>query len=126
MSSQTPSTENPLGVDCQSVNGVQVLRFHNAKILSEHSVSELGNRLLDCLQTTPDPPRMVVSFAGVSFLSSAGVGKLILVQRKIKERGGELKLCDLGPSALDVFKVAHLQDYFAIHTDLNGALSSFA
>jgi anti-anti-sigma factor len=125
MSLPSSSIDNPLGFEAQSLNGVQILRFHNAKILSEQSVNELGNRLLGSLDLCASPPRMAVSFNGISFLSSAAIGKLILLQRKIKERGGELKLCDLNSSTLDVFRVAHLSDYFDIRPDLNSALSTF-
>jgi anti-sigma B factor antagonist len=124
VASVSPSKENPLGFERQEMGGAQVMRFHAAKILSEQTVSEFGNRLLDVIQEVPDPPRLVVSFAGVYFLSSAGVGKLVLIQRKVKERGGELKLCDLAPTTLEVFKVARLQDYFSIYTDVNSALAS--
>jgi anti-anti-sigma factor len=124
VSSVSPSKENPLGVELEETGGAHVMRFHSAKILSEHTVSEFGTRLLDAIQKIPDPPRLIVSFAGVHFLSSAAVGKLILVLRKIKERGGELKLCDLAPTTLDVFKVTRLLDYFSIHPDLSSALAS--
>ena len=53
-------------------------------------------------------------------------GKLILLHRKIKERGGELKLCEIHPTTYDIFRVAHLHDYFDIRTDLNSALASFS
>jgi anti-sigma B factor antagonist len=120
------STDNPLGFEEQLVNGVRVLRFHNARILSEQSVNELGKRLLSSLEACEDPPRMTISFGGVQFLSSAAIGKLILVQRKVKERAGELKLCDMNSSTLDIFRVAHLADYFDIRPDLNSALSTFS
>ena len=125
MSLPTASTDNPLGFEAQPVNGVQVLRFHQAKILNEQSVSELGNRLFSSLEACGSPPRMAICFGGVSFLSSAAIGKLVFLRRKIKERGGELKLCDLSSSTLDIFRVRALSDYFDIRPDLDSALSTF-
>jgi anti-sigma B factor antagonist len=126
VSPPTPTTDNPLGFEAEQLNGVQVLRFRNAKILSESSLNEMGNRLLASLEACENPPRIAISFAGVSFLSSAAVGKLILLQRKVKERNGELKLCDLSASTYDVFRIARLSDYFDIRPDLNSALSAFS
>jgi anti-anti-sigma factor len=120
----TTPGDNFLGVETENILGVTVLRFHNAKILSDRSVFEMGDRLLACLESIEDPPRVAISFKGVNFLSSAGIGKLILVLRKIKERGGELMLCDLDPATLDVFRVAHLLDFFKIYPDLDAALAS--
>jgi len=75
-----------------------------------------------CIDSAPQPPRLIISFEGVSFLSSAALGKLIMVNRRIKERGGELKLCTLAPTTLEVFRVAHLDDYFHIDRDLDTAV----
>ncbi|HEV3162854.1 MAG TPA: STAS domain-containing protein [Isosphaeraceae bacterium] len=116
--------DNPLGVETQEVNGVHVFRFHNAKILSDHSVQEMGNRLLTCLATISDPPHLAISFEGVQFFSSAAIGKLIMIQRKVKERSGELLLFDVNATTQDAFRVAHLQDYFKFYPDLPAALAA--
>lgn len=120
------AADNPLGWERQDVQGISVFRFHNARILSDRSVQELGDRFTAFLSSLDGPPRVVISFQGVTFLSSAALGKLILLQRKVKERGGELKLCDIHPPNLEVFRVAHLNDYFMIYPDLNSALGAFA
>lgn len=120
------SNHNPLGAESHDVNGICVLRFHHAKILSDRSVQELGDCLASLLDTMAGPPRLVISFEGVNFLSSAALGKLILLQRKVNERGGQLKFCDIHAANLEVFRVAHLNDYFKIYSDLNSALGAFA
>jgi anti-sigma B factor antagonist/stage II sporulation protein AA (anti-sigma F factor antagonist) len=122
----TPPAENFLGIETERIDGVEVLRFQNAKILSDKSVQEMGDRLLACLDTLDDPPRLAISFEGVTFLSSAGIGKLIFLQRKVKERGGELLLCDLNKTTEDVFRVAHLTDFFRIYPNLDAALAASA
>ncbi len=122
----TRPSENPLGIEMERVNDVHVLRFHNAKILNERSVNEMGSRLLACIASSEGPPKIVIRFDSVSFLSSMAIGKLVMVQRKVKERGGELRLCDLKPSTLDIFRVSHLIDYFQIYPDPETALADFA
>ncbi len=122
----TQPSENPLGIVMEQVEDVHVLRFHNAKILNERSVNEMGNRLLDCVSSSEGPPKIVVRFDSVSFLSSMAVGKLVMVQRKVKERGGELKLCDLKPSTLDIFRASRLIDYFEIYPDSETAMGDFS
>jgi anti-anti-sigma factor len=124
MSSTIPSGAPTL--ESEALEGALLLRIKNAKILTEHSVNDMGERILQCLQNASDPPRILISFCDVQFLSSAGVGKLILIQRRIKERGGELVLCDMTPSTIDVFRVAHLQDYFRIFPDVTSALAAFS
>jgi anti-sigma B factor antagonist len=124
----TPTTnppDNPLGVEVQEHDGVRVVRFHGAKILNDRSVHEMGSRLLDAIEQA-GVPRLIVCFDGVNFLSSSAIGKLVTVSRKVKERGGDLRLCNLSPATFEVFRVAHLDDYFHIHPDLNSALGAFA
>lgn len=117
-------TDNPLGIETRQVDGVEVVQFHNAKILSASSVRELGERVMARVDNLADPPRMAIDFDGVNFLSSAAIGKLILVQRKLKARAGKLRLCGLSPASYDVFRVANLHDYFSICTDVPSAVSS--
>jgi anti-anti-sigma factor len=119
-------SENGLGIESRQVDGVEVVQFHNAKILSENSVRELGDRMMATVDGLPDPPRLAINFDGVNFLSSAAIGKLILVQRKLKSRSGALRLCGLSPTSYDVFRVANLHDYFAISPDVPSAVSSLS
>ncbi len=126
MSTPTPPTENPLNAAVQEVNGVKVLSFQAAKVLSDRTIADFGNQLMALLNSSEGAPRIVLSFRGVTFLSSAAIGKLIMVHRKIKERGGELRLCSLSPTTYDVFRVAHLQDLFAIDPDVDSSLSNFS
>jgi anti-anti-sigma factor len=120
----TPPAENTLGIETERIDGVEVLRFQNAKILSDKSVQEMGDRLLACLDTLDDPPRLAISFESVTFLSSAGIGKLIYLHRKVKERGGELLLCDMNRNTEDVFRMAHLADFFRIYPNVGAALAA--
>jgi anti-anti-sigma factor len=118
------SSDTPLRLRIESEDGVQVVRFQDAKILSERAVSAMGDQLLRCIEEVEGPPRMVICFEGVTFLSSMGVGKLVTIYRKIRDRGGDLRLCNIPPTVFEVFRVAHLQDYFPMAPDLKSALSA--
>jgi len=122
----SPPQDNPLGFEADTVQGIPILRFQNAKILTDRSVLEMGNRIVASIDSLPDPPRLVISFEGIQFLSSAGIGKLIMIQRKVKERGGELVLCDMNSTTQDAFRVARLQDFFKFRPDVPSAVESLA
>jgi anti-anti-sigma factor len=103
--------------------GATVVQFRDSKILEDRTIQQLGSELIDLIQGR-NAPKMVLDFTGVKYLSSAALGKLITLRRKVDQLGGQLKLCEIDPETMDVFKIAKLDDYFEIHRDQNSALSS--
>ena len=126
MQPTSPQIENPLSDEVREVNGVRVVSFQTSKILTDRSVADFGARLMRLIEAAEGPPRILLNFKGLTFLSSAAIGKLIMIHRKVKERGGELRLCHLSPTVLDVFRVARLHDLFSIDADVDTSLASFA
>ena len=52
--------------------------------------------------------KMVLNFQGVQFMSSAMIGKLVLLNKKCKASEVALKLCQISPNVLEVFKITRL------------------
>jgi anti-anti-sigma factor len=67
---------------------------------------------------------VVVHLAGISFMSSAGVGVLIALNHQLRGRGRKLRLA--GPSAgvAEVFDILGLAAVVAVHKDLAEALAA--
>lgn len=70
-------------------------------------------------------PKVLLEFAGVEFLSSAVLGKLIKLNGKVATREGQLKLCALHPRIAEVFKITSLDRLFDIHKTRDAALKAF-
>ncbi|MBI3462260.1 MAG: STAS domain-containing protein [Planctomycetes bacterium] len=102
-------------------DGTSVVRFRDAKILEDRAIHQMGTELLEVVQGKTGV-RLILDFTGVKYLSSAALGKLITVRRRVDQLGGKLLLCELGPETLDVFKIAKLDDYFEICRDQRSAL----
>lgn len=100
-----------------------VVQFRDSKILEDRTIQQLGAELIDLIQGR-SAPRLVLDFTGVKYLSSAALGKLITLRRKVDQVGGKLALCEIAPETMDVFKIAKLDDYFEIHRDQRSALDS--
>jgi anti-anti-sigma regulatory factor len=58
-------------------------------------------------------------------MTTAMVGKLVHLKKKIEAAGGRLVLCRLDPFLLQIFKVLNLADAFSICDDEPAALGSF-
>ena len=57
---------------------------------------------------------MVMNFANVRFMTSAMLGLLIRVHKRVSERGGKLRLCNLEPVLQKVFEITQLTKVFDI------------
>ena len=82
--------------------------FVDERILDDQQIKEIHESL------EPDDGEMVLNFANVTFMSSAVLGLLVRVHKRVRERGGQLKLRNLDPSLQKVFEITQLTKVFDI------------
>lgn len=104
--------------------GVSVVEFADRKILEELSIQEIGEELDRLVESEPGI-KLLLNFQNVDHLSSAALGMLITLNKKIKERSGLLKLSNINRQIFEVFKITRLNRVFDIHESANEALSVF-
>jgi anti-sigma B factor antagonist len=61
----------------------------------------------------------------VEFLSSAALGKLITLDRKVKSNKGRLKMSNIRPEILEVFQITKLNKVFDIRDEEADAVAAF-
>ena len=66
--------------------------------------------------------KLLLDFTSVEFLSSQVFGTLVSLSRKVKARGGILRLCNLQPRVREVLLACRLDQIFDIRRDLAEAL----
>jgi anti-sigma B factor antagonist len=103
---------------------VTVVTFVDKKILDEASIQELGLELF-ALVEQDNRKSIVLNFSNVEFLSSAALGKLITLDRKVKSAKGRLKMSNVRPEIFEVFQITKLNKVFDIHGDEAAALAAF-
>ena len=96
----------------------------DAKILDEGTILQTGKELMDLLPRSAGK-RILVNFRRVQFMSSAMIGKLVLLNKQSKAAEVELKFCSISPNVLEVFKITRLNKVFKIVTDEEKALKDF-
>jgi anti-sigma B factor antagonist len=106
------------------VGDVTVVKFVDKKILDEANIQSLGQELF-ALVEHDNRRSIVLNFTDVEFLSSAALGKLITLDRKVKAAKGRLKLSDIRPEILEVFQITKLNKVFDIRKDESEAISAF-
>ena len=116
------SEQQRLGVS--EVGDVTVVRFVDQKILDEAKIQQLGQELFDLVEVD-GCSKILLNFTSVEFLSSAALGKLITLDKKVKGRGGTLKLSNIRPEIYEVFAITKLNKLFDIKDDEVDALAAF-
>ena len=106
------------------VGEVSVVRFVDRKILDEANIQELGQELFQLIEGEK-LKNLLLNFSSVEFLSSAALGKLITLDKKVKANGGKLKLSNIRPEIYEVFAITKLNKLFDIKDDEADALASF-
>jgi len=89
------------------VEGVAVVSFRRIAVLDRTSVQQLGDDF-DTLLDTYDLDKIALDFGHAEFLSSAVIGKLTTLLRRLHEKGGHLRLCCVSDPVLAVLRTMRL------------------
>ena len=121
MASQPPRRRR---LEVEDVGDIAVVNFVDKKILDEQNIQMIGDdlfRLVDELGRR----KILLNFQNVEFMSSAALGKLITLHRKLQAVQGKLVLCKIVKDILDVFKITKLDRILTIKNDEQEAIQSF-
>lgn len=92
---------------------VTTVTFNHKEILSEQYIKELEKEIMSVVVRTRRE-NMVLDFCNVKFMTSAFLGLLVKMHKRIRERGGYLKLQNIDPSIYKIFEITKLTKIFDI------------
>ena len=97
-----------------------IVTFTEEKILEDRDVQALQESIMSVIEQA-DGINLILNFCNVRFLSSAVLGLLIRVSKKIYESDGRLGLCSINPKIYEIFKITRLTKIFNIYDDVESA-----
>jgi len=115
---------DPLNI--QDRGDVVLVTFVQSRILDEASIREVGKAFEGLTLQAAADRKLLLSFRGVEFMSSAMIGKVVQLHKKCKADNIKLKLCDITPQVLEVFTITRLDKLLDIQKDEATALAAFA
>jgi anti-sigma B factor antagonist len=119
----TPTRGARLSVE--HLGDVTVVKFDEKKILDEQNIANIGEKLMDLVEKE-GARKVVLNFENVDYLSSAALGKLInLHKRLVLQLKGQLVLCAIKEQIFEVFQITRLDKFFKIVKDEQDALKLF-
>jgi len=104
---------------------VTVVRLGVHRILDELTIKKFGDELFH-VADQPNCRNLLLDFTGVAGLSSAMLGVLLLLRKKMEKNAGSLKLCHVGPEIMDIFNATKLGQLFELLDNEQQGLKAFA
>ncbi len=111
-------------ISVQYTENATVLAFTDRKILEDQDIRSLQDSVMSVVEQADDI-QLVLDFGQVEFLSSAVLGLLIRISKRISEKDGKLSLCNISPKIYEVFKITQLTKIFDNQRDVDSALGNF-
>ncbi len=107
----------------KEVGEVTVARFRDWRI-EDSNITEVEEELFRLLDAD-GCDKLLLNFATVDFLSSAGLGRLLALNQKAKKNGCTVKLSDIRPEIQQILAITKLDRLFDIKETEVDALASF-
>ena len=102
-----PRIEVEYGLD------VTFVTFTEERILDEEQIKELREAIEAVIEKNGNK-KLILNFVNVKFMTSAVLGLLVRIHKKVIERGGKLQLSNLDSNLRRVFEITQLTKIFDI------------
>jgi anti-sigma B factor antagonist len=112
-------------ISVEYAENATIVTFTDEKILEEKDVQALQESIMSVIEQA-ERINLILDFCNVRFLSSAVLGLLIRISKKVYERDGQLKLCSINPNIYKIFKITRLTKIFDIYQDIESAVESLS
>ncbi len=111
-------------LEVEDIGDVTVVNFTDRKILDEQNIQVIGEQLFSLVDEL-GRRKVLLNFGNVEYLSSAALGKLITLNKKLQAVNGRLVLCNIDPQIYEVFEITKLNKLFNIQKEEQAALQAF-
>lgn len=102
-------------------SGIKILEIKTD--LSSYAASDLRKVLEDLLAEKVE--KIVVNLGQVSHINSTAVGALVGVAKRLRQNGGDLKICELADNLTRTFNLIGASSVVEIYESENSALAAF-
>jgi anti-sigma B factor antagonist len=103
-----------------------IVTFTDERILEEKDIKALQESIMSVIESASGGINLILDFGNVRFLSSAVLGLLIRISKRIYEHDGSLRLCNINPKIYEIFKITRLTKTFDIYKDVESAVEDLS
>jgi anti-anti-sigma factor len=110
---EMPMTEEQSRIKAEYGLDVTFVTFIDEKILEDKQLRELQKSFETVIERN-DNKKLILDFINVKFMTSAFLGLLIRIHKKVCELDGQIQLCNVDPNIRRVFEITQLTKIFDI------------
>ena len=107
-------------ISVEYAENATIATFTDERILEEKDIQALQVSIMSIIEQA-ERINLILDFGNVRFLSSAVLGLLIRISKRIYEHGGQFGLCNINPKIYEIFKITRLTKTFDIYNDIESA-----
>ncbi len=112
-------------ISVEYAENATIVTFTDERILEEKDLQALQESIISVIEQA-ERINLILDFCNVRFLSSAVLGLLIRISKRVYERDGQLRLCSITPKIYKIFKITRLTKIFDIYQDIESAVESLS
>jgi anti-sigma B factor antagonist len=110
-------------ISVKYADNATIVTFVDEKILEEMDIHALQESVMSVIEEA-ERVNLILDFCNVRFLSSAVLGLLMRISKKVYEQEGRLRLCNISPRIYEIFKITRLNKIFDIYENVESAAES--
>ncbi len=110
-------------IQTQTIDNITVVTFTDTDKVSAlvtETLKEEINKILINNYTG-----LVINLENIDYIDSSGFGMFLSIMKTAKNNGGEIKICNVKESVMDLFKLLHLHNVFEIYNSVEECVNSF-
>ena len=112
-------------ISVEYIENATIVTFTDEKILEDKDINALQESIMSVIEQS-EQINLILDFCNVRFLSSAVLGLLIKISKRIYEHEGQLRLCNINPKIHEIFKITRLTKVFDIYKDIESATENLS
>jgi len=109
----------------RDVNDVVVAEFIQSSILDETAIDRVAKEFEQLILEAATAKKLVLNFRAIEYMSSAMIGKLILLNKNCKNAKIKFKASNVHGNIAEVFQIMKIGKVIEIHKDEKSAVDSF-
>jgi anti-sigma B factor antagonist len=101
-----------------------IIEFLDKNLLDEANIQQVGDEITEMVEQQTYP-RLLLNFENVDHMASAALGTLLTINKKVRQKDGQLKLSNISPQIYEVFVITKLNKLFQIYKTNDDAIKAF-
>lgn len=110
-----------MAIDTSVTNGILVVRLRGE--LDHHAVESIRNDIEQSLKHAPYRG-LVLSFQGIDFMDSSGLGLILGRYRTVTQRSGRMALCEVNPVLRKIFELSGILKIVPVYDIEDAAIAA--